>query len=158
MRVLVLGAGFGGLELTTRLSDQFGDDIDVVLIDRSDGFVFGFSKLDVMFGKGGEPVAQSADVVGGDVGDEVRVTLRVQRNRAHWTDRDRHQVGDVLPGEGDVEVGHGGSCRAGSPDGDEPGSGAPVLPPRQFAWRLPALPVSVPVVESGRLAAETYRG
>lgn len=51
MRVVVLGAGFGGLELTTRLSDQFGDDIDIVLIDRSDGFVFGFSKLDVMFGK-----------------------------------------------------------------------------------------------------------
>jgi sulfide:quinone oxidoreductase len=47
----VLGAGFGGLELTTRLSDQFGDDLDVVLIDQRDGFVFGFSKLDVMFGK-----------------------------------------------------------------------------------------------------------
>ncbi len=51
MRVLVLGAGFGGLELTTRLSDEFGDGIEVVLIDQSDGFVFGFSKLDVMFGK-----------------------------------------------------------------------------------------------------------
>jgi sulfide:quinone oxidoreductase len=51
MRVLVLGAGFGGLELTTRLSDQFGDDVDIVLIDQADGFVFGFSKLDVMFGK-----------------------------------------------------------------------------------------------------------
>jgi sulfide:quinone oxidoreductase len=51
MRVLVLGAGFGGLELTTRLSEEFGDGVDVTLIDRSDGFVFGFSKLDVMFGK-----------------------------------------------------------------------------------------------------------
>jgi sulfide:quinone oxidoreductase len=51
MRVLVLGAGFGGLELATRLSEEFGDDIDVVLIDQSDGFVFGFSKLDVMFGR-----------------------------------------------------------------------------------------------------------
>ncbi len=51
MQILVLGAGFGGLELTTRLSEQFGDEVDVVLIDRSDGFVFGFSKLDVMFGK-----------------------------------------------------------------------------------------------------------
>ena len=50
-RVLVLGAGFGGLELTTRLSEEFGDDVDVVLIDRSDAFVFGFSKLDVMFGR-----------------------------------------------------------------------------------------------------------
>jgi sulfide:quinone oxidoreductase len=51
VRIVILGAGFGGLELTTRLSDEFGDDIDVVLIDQSDGFVFGFSKLDVMFGK-----------------------------------------------------------------------------------------------------------
>ena len=47
--VLVLGAGFGGLELSTRLSEQLGDDVDVTLIDRSDAFVFGFSKLDVMF-------------------------------------------------------------------------------------------------------------
>jgi len=50
MRVLVLGAGFGGLELTTRLSEEFGDKADVVLIDQNDEFVFGFSKLDVMFG------------------------------------------------------------------------------------------------------------
>jgi sulfide:quinone oxidoreductase len=51
MRVLVLGAGFGGLELTTRLSEEFGDDVDVVLIDQNDDFVFGFSKLEVMFGR-----------------------------------------------------------------------------------------------------------
>src|SRR6187431_419227 len=51
MRVVVLGAGFGGLELTTRLSDEFGAGADVVLIDQADGFVFGFSKLDVMFGR-----------------------------------------------------------------------------------------------------------
>ena len=53
MRVIVLGAGFGGLELTTRLSDEFGDAADVVLIDQNDGFIFGFSKLDVMFGRTG---------------------------------------------------------------------------------------------------------
>ncbi len=51
MRILVLGAGFGGLELSTRLSEELGGDADVVLIDRSEGFVFGFSKLDVMFGR-----------------------------------------------------------------------------------------------------------
>ncbi len=51
MRVVVLGAGFGGLELSTKLSDEFGDDVDVLLIDKSDTFVFGFSKLDVMFGR-----------------------------------------------------------------------------------------------------------
>jgi sulfide:quinone oxidoreductase len=50
-RVVVLGAGFAGLELTTRLSEEFGEDIEIVLIDKSDAFVFGFSKLDVMFGR-----------------------------------------------------------------------------------------------------------
>jgi sulfide:quinone oxidoreductase len=50
-RVVVLGAGFGGLELTTILSGAMGDALDVVLIDKSDSFVFGFSKLEVMFGR-----------------------------------------------------------------------------------------------------------
>lgn len=51
MKVLLLGAGFGGLELSAALSEEFGDDIEVTLIDRAPGFVFGFSKLDVMFGR-----------------------------------------------------------------------------------------------------------
>ena len=51
MRIVVLGAGFGGLELTTLLSAEFGGQIDIVLIDKGEGFVFGFSKLDVMFGR-----------------------------------------------------------------------------------------------------------
>jgi sulfide:quinone oxidoreductase len=50
-RVVVVGAGFGGLELTTILSEAFGDAMDIVLIDKGDAFVFGFSKLDVMFGR-----------------------------------------------------------------------------------------------------------
>jgi sulfide:quinone oxidoreductase len=50
-RIVVLGAGFGGLELTTILSDALGDALDLVLIDKGDTFVFGFSKLDVMFGR-----------------------------------------------------------------------------------------------------------
>jgi sulfide:quinone oxidoreductase len=50
-RVVVLGAGFGGLELTTMLSEAVGDRIDLTLIDKSDSFVFGFSKLEVMFGR-----------------------------------------------------------------------------------------------------------
>ena len=49
--MLVLGAGFGGLELTSRLSEELGDQVDITLIDRAEAFVFGFSKLDVMFGK-----------------------------------------------------------------------------------------------------------
>jgi len=50
-RVIVLGAGFGGLELATVLSEALGDDAGVTLIDGSDAFVFGYSKLDVVFGR-----------------------------------------------------------------------------------------------------------
>jgi sulfide:quinone oxidoreductase len=50
-RVLILGAGFGGLELASRLGSELADDVEVVLIDRMDSFIFGFSKLDVMFGR-----------------------------------------------------------------------------------------------------------
>jgi sulfide:quinone oxidoreductase len=51
LRVVVLGAGFGGLELSTLLSEALGDSLDLTLIDKSDYFVFGFSKLDVMYGR-----------------------------------------------------------------------------------------------------------
>jgi sulfide:quinone oxidoreductase len=50
-RILVLGAGFGGLELTTTLSEALGDGLDITLIDKADAFVFGYAKLDVMFGR-----------------------------------------------------------------------------------------------------------
>lgn len=49
-RVLILGAGFGGLELSATLSERLGDSVETTLIDKSDSFVFGFSKLEVMFG------------------------------------------------------------------------------------------------------------
>jgi sulfide:quinone oxidoreductase len=51
VRVLILGAGFGGLELASSLDTTLGSDVEVTLVDRAEGFVFGFSKLDVMFGK-----------------------------------------------------------------------------------------------------------
>ncbi|MEZ5076239.1 MAG: FAD/NAD(P)-binding oxidoreductase [Solirubrobacterales bacterium] len=50
-RVLVLGAGCGGLELATVLSAQLGADARVTLLDDSEAFVFGYSKLDLMFGR-----------------------------------------------------------------------------------------------------------
>jgi sulfide:quinone oxidoreductase len=57
MRVVILGAGFGGLEVATSLSalsalsEASADGVDVVLIDKAEGFVFGYSKLDVLFGR-----------------------------------------------------------------------------------------------------------
>jgi len=49
-RITILGAGFGGMELSTMLSEALGDEVQVTLIDKADAFIFGFSKLDVMFG------------------------------------------------------------------------------------------------------------
>jgi sulfide:quinone oxidoreductase len=48
--VVILGAGFAGLELATRLSESPGE-FGVTLIDRNESFSFGFSKLDVLFGR-----------------------------------------------------------------------------------------------------------
>jgi sulfide:quinone oxidoreductase len=47
--VVILGAGFGGLELSSRLSDSLADEVRVTLIDQSEAFTFGFSKLDILF-------------------------------------------------------------------------------------------------------------
>ena len=139
MRVLVLGAGFGGLELSTRLSEQLGDDVEVTLIDKAEGFVFGFSKLDVMFGR------RTAASVLHRYGDIVRAgrALRpdghpLDRPRgAPGRDRRRHvrgrrdggrarrrpaPVGDAGAGRGGPRVLHGGRGvrrprRAGAFDG-----------------------------------------
>jgi sulfide:quinone oxidoreductase len=56
-KVVILGAGFAGLELATRLSETVADDVEVTLLDRNDSFYFGFSKLEVMLGR------QSADAI-----------------------------------------------------------------------------------------------
>ncbi len=50
-RIGILGAGFGGMELATILSETLGDRVEVTLVDHGDAFVFGYSKLDVMFGR-----------------------------------------------------------------------------------------------------------
>jgi sulfide:quinone oxidoreductase len=49
--VVILGAGFGGLELSSRLAEDLADEVEVTLIDKNDAFVFGFAKLDVMVGR-----------------------------------------------------------------------------------------------------------
>ncbi len=72
-RVLILGAGFGGLELATSLSERLGDEVDLTVIDKSDSFVFGFSKLDVMFGR------KTAEAVRLPYGDFAKPGVRLLR-------------------------------------------------------------------------------
>lgn len=99
MRVLVLGAGFGGLELSARLTDHFGEDIDVVLIDQSDGFIFGFSKLDILFGR------KSASDVVHPYGDLGKPGLRFVQTTIRSIDAAaRHIETDAGPFDGDILV------------------------------------------------------
>lgn len=49
--VVILGAGFAGLELATRLSESLAVEVRTTLIDQNDAFTFGFSKLDILFGR-----------------------------------------------------------------------------------------------------------
>jgi sulfide:quinone oxidoreductase len=53
-RIVILGAGFGGLETATGLSAALPGGFDITLIDRSDSFFIGFSKIDVLFGRRSE--------------------------------------------------------------------------------------------------------
>lgn len=50
-QILILGAGFGGLELSSKLSAEVADEVQVTVIDKNDAFKFGFSKFDLMFGR-----------------------------------------------------------------------------------------------------------
>jgi sulfide:quinone oxidoreductase len=73
LRVVVLGAGFGGLELSSILSETLGDDLDLTLIDQHDSFYFGFSKLDVMFGN------KAADAVKISYNNIIKPGIRFRR-------------------------------------------------------------------------------
>lgn len=99
MRVLVLGAGFGGLELTSRLSEEFGDSVEVLLIDKAEGFIFGFSKLDVMFGR------TSESAVVHPYRDLVKPGVRFVQTMIRSIDPERRQVEtDAGQFDGDVLV------------------------------------------------------
>jgi sulfide:quinone oxidoreductase len=98
-RVLILGAGFGGLELATTLSEALGDAVDVTLIDKSDSFVFGYSKLDVMFARS-EP-----DAVRLAYRDLVKPGVRfLQQTITEIDPQARRVTTDVEAHEGDVLV------------------------------------------------------
>ena len=86
MRVVVLGAGFGGLEAATTLCDRAPGRVEVVLVDQAAGFSFGFSKLDVMF-RGADPAA-----VVHPYADLARPGLRFVQSAVRSIDPVRRQV------------------------------------------------------------------
>jgi len=49
--ILILGAGFGGLEAATRLRAALDESFEITIVDRNDFFNFGFTKFDLVFGR-----------------------------------------------------------------------------------------------------------
>jgi sulfide:quinone oxidoreductase len=96
-RVLILGAGFGGLELSTILSERLGEDVEVTLIDRGEAFVFGYSKLDVLFGR------TTLDAVELPYSDFTKPGVRVVRETITAIDPENLRV---TTGEGVYEAEH----------------------------------------------------
>jgi sulfide:quinone oxidoreductase len=98
-RILILGAGFGGLELATMLSEELGDRAEVTLVDKGDAFVFGYSKLDVMFGRKG------AETVRLPYGELTKPGVRLLRQTVTAIDPEARRVTtDVETHEADVLV------------------------------------------------------
>ena len=62
--ILILGAGFGGLEAASILRERLDDSHRITLIDKNDHFIIGFSKFEVMFGRrtAGQVKAYYADL------------------------------------------------------------------------------------------------
>jgi sulfide:quinone oxidoreductase len=84
--VLILGAGFGGLELATRLSETIPDVVRVTLLDRNDAFFFGYSKLEVMLGR------QSAEEVKLYYRDIAKEGVEFRRERVTGIDASARRV------------------------------------------------------------------
>jgi sulfide:quinone oxidoreductase len=98
-RILILGAGFGGLELSTMLSEELGDRAEVTLIDKGVAFVFGYSKLDVMFGRKG------AETVRLPYAELTKPGVRLLRQTVTAIDPEARRVStDVETHEADVLV------------------------------------------------------
>lgn len=85
-QVLILGAGFGGLELAARLSADLSDRVEVTLIDQNDSFVFGFSKFDIMTGH------SSAGALRSYYRDITKKGVRFRQERVTSIDPGRRQV------------------------------------------------------------------
>jgi sulfide:quinone oxidoreductase len=84
--VVILGAGFAGLELATRLSEELADEVQVTLIDQNDSFSFGFSKLDVLLGR-----KTRADVLL-QYGDISKAGVDFRQERVTAIDPERRRV------------------------------------------------------------------
>jgi len=96
--VVILGAGFAGLELAARLSESLADEVRVTLIDRNDSFSFGFSKLDVLFGRKAKAdiLVPYGDVAKNGVEFRQELVVSIDPDKRHVTTETAAYDADVL--------------------------------------------------------------
>ena len=81
------------------MANELGDSVDVTLVDRGQGFVFGFSKLDVMFGR------RTADSVVHRYADIVKPGVRFVHSTIRTIDPEARRIEtDAGVFDGDVMV------------------------------------------------------
>jgi sulfide:quinone oxidoreductase len=98
-RIVILGAGFGGLELATALSSALGSDADVILIDKAESFMFGYSKLELLFGRASREelsLPYSAITKPGVRFVRETITAIDPESRRVTTDRDQYQADHLV--------------------------------------------------------------
>ena len=97
-KIVIVGAGFGGLELSSRLANSLPGQVEIILIDKNDGFVFGFSKFELMFGRATLPevTLRYRDIAkpGVDFRQETVVSMDPGQRRV-TTDRETYDA-DIL--------------------------------------------------------------
>jgi sulfide:quinone oxidoreductase len=94
-RIVILGAGFGGLELASALSAALGSDADVTVIDKADSFMFGYSKLEFLFGRASREelsLPYSAIAKPGVRFVHETITAIDPKSRHVTTDRDQYEA------------------------------------------------------------------
>lgn len=97
--VMILGAGFGGLELASTLSERLPGEVEVTLVDQADAFVFGYSKLEILFGR------QTTEQVQIPYGGISMPGVEFRRERVMTIDpAKRHVVTDAAAYDPDVIV------------------------------------------------------
>ena len=97
--VVILGAGFAGLELATRLSESLAGEVRVTLLEQNDSFSFGFSKLDILFGR-----KSTADVLL-HYRDIAKEGVEFRQERVVSIDPEKRQVAtDVASYDADILV------------------------------------------------------
>lgn len=92
---MVLGAGFGGLQLASAMSAALGSEANLTLIDKADSFMFGFSKLELLFGRASrEALSLPCSAIAKPGVRFVRETIMAiePESRRVTTDRDEYEA------------------------------------------------------------------